>query len=98
MFDLTYWSKYEGEIETIKVKKEQKPFGPGSFTDIEGKRWNAYGIFRTSEFGHGAWAVPESQIHSYFIDTSLDSSYCSGTSNSCVAHQKWIPYRIEIVN
>jgi hypothetical protein len=97
MFNLTYWVKHEGPVETIRIKGKV-PWGADSFTDIEGKRWHAYGFFG-HEGKNGTWAVPYEEVNSYFTDTSSGFGGCSSTASWCsdVVSQRWKPYYLEII-
>ena len=81
MFDLTY--TMPSEIKgTIRVKKPIYWLGP--VTDIDGRRWDVRGII-----GHYVQAVPMSELHPYYTDTS-------GSSFGMVS-QTWEPYLVEVI-
>ena len=67
---------------TIKVSKPIYHLGP--VTDIDGKRWDIYGLI-----GNMVQACPMSDLHPYYTDTS--------NNNYGIVHQRWYPYNVEVV-
>jgi hypothetical protein len=81
MFNLNYTEP--SEIKgVIKVKKPVYSLGP--LTDVDGKTWDVRAII-----GKIICAVPKSELHPYYYDTS-------GGSYGMVC-QKWEPYLTEIM-
>ncbi len=78
---------------TIKLKKPVDSLG--TVIDIHGVRWNIYGYYSRYDKGKPlqqiVQAVPESQMHPFYTDTSAFSGYG-------VVSQEWLPYRVEVCN
>ena len=90
MFHLTYDTPYEGEVETLRFHKSQNPkwHGIGTYTDVDGNRWDVHGVFGT-EGGVFIQARPYSDDDPRYSTASL----CLGFVST-----RWIPYRVELVD
>lgn len=87
MFSMSYTrpSEIKGDI---KVSKPIMTLG--NVTDVNGARWNIYGIFGASNHKQMVWACPMSDLHPYYSDTSMTGGYG-------LVMQSWEPYTVTVV-
>ena len=91
MFHLSYDSPYEGEINTLRFKRSHDPkmHGIGTYTDVDGNRWDVHGVIGTAD-GCFIQARPYSNNDPrYSTDSFSPSGFVSTT---------WIPYKVELVD
>ena len=85
---ISWRSKYDGEIETLKLKKE--PLGLGYYEDVDGKLWDVVSIV-----GADYTTLKRPYINARPVDNS--PYYSTATyGHSCGSHS-WKPYYFEVI-
>jgi len=88
--NISYFSKYEGEVKTLILKKNPLYYGLGNYTDINGIVWDVMCVFGAGVFNDCNKPVinarPVTDIPYYSTATN---------ANSYGIHE-WLPYYFEV--
>ncbi len=90
--NLSYRTKFEGEIETLKLKANPLMHGLGHYEDQEGKQWDVRCVIGGAFTKDG-----KPYINARPVDVN-NPYYSTGTDGHQHGFHTWKPYYFEIIN
>lgn len=86
MFRMQGMVPYDGEVKTLKLKRDPFRYGMGYYEDINGVKWDVNAVVSLDKDNRYVCARPVQ-----------GSYYGTGTYDSCAGFHEWPPYRVEVV-
>lgn len=91
MFNLSYSVPYEGEVLTLKLKKDPTYYGLGYYEDVDGNIWDV-----RCAFGNNGKPI----VNAAPIDhcSPLYSTAIDGINDSGFQTYTFLPFYLEVIN